>query len=107
MKPLEVVLYCRLRCHGNEKLGSECTQKIYSTHTVNICLKKQWNGNAKVQNNIYQFSDSPPPVLQVTPDLDDTFHKHLSTTPVTIKAICQNVFCWLKSSIPKSVHHAC
>ena len=26
MKPLLVEEYCRFRCHGSEKLGSECTQ---------------------------------------------------------------------------------
>lgn len=40
MKPLEVLLYCRLRCHGNEKLGSECTQKIWKTLTPSACAGK-------------------------------------------------------------------
>jgi len=31
MNPLEVLLYCLLRCHGKEKLGSECVQKICRT----------------------------------------------------------------------------
>lgn len=31
MKPLDVLLYCRFRCQGSEKLGSECTQNTCST----------------------------------------------------------------------------
>lgn len=36
MKPLLVVLNCRLRCHGKEKLGSVCIQYTLTTASKNL-----------------------------------------------------------------------
>mmetsp|Transcript_2010 Transcript_2010/g.4937 ORF Transcript_2010/g.4937 Transcript_2010/m.4937 type:complete len:214 (+) Transcript_2010:316-957(+) len=37
-KPLLLELYCRLRCHGREKLGSQCTQKTFTTASISPSL---------------------------------------------------------------------
>ena len=38
INPLEELLYCRFRCHGREKLGSECTQKTCMDHGNDGCF---------------------------------------------------------------------
>lgn len=93
MKPLEVLLYCLLRCHGSEKFGSECTQKIWKTHILSTFACEEATSNHQLctrhasVDSRWQAPITVHPADAVEPDLDNTFHEHFSATSVTIKAV--------------------
>jgi hypothetical protein len=60
MKPDEVDVNCRFRCHGSEKLGLECTQSTLTTAFMKVScvawlgVKCEWH-----EENVLLFSPRP------------------------------------------------